>query len=175
MPSDDVISAFCLILVWRSKRPVTASGCHALIQHAHMFTLNICKHMRFLRMGSGKHVKWSSFTVVRLGHPLHWLAVASCDSNAAKRLRKHFAQRAQLPKSTNHQIWDMSNNDGLAMATTQSSSNRQPYQDKQNRQCVCMGETWIENWLVLLQKCLVTVHSQNTPGELSNVHSGITI
>lgn len=120
VPGNDVTTSSCLIVVWWSKSyhrqwlSCTNSPC------TH-------QHMRFLCSGSGKHVKRNSFIVVRLGHPLHWLVVASCGSNAAKRLRKHFAQLAQLPKSTNHQIWDMSNKNWFSMATTQNISNEQPY------------------------------------------------
>lgn len=50
--------------------------------------------------GCGKRSSRKSLIVVRLGHPLRCLVVASCGSNAAKGLRKHFARSAGLPKST---------------------------------------------------------------------------
>lgn len=81
--------------------------------------------------GCGQHSNRKPLIVVRLGHPLRSLVVASCGSNAAKGLRKHFARSAGLPKSTcvgNLRFLraaDMSNLDGCVTPSTQGSHTKQ--------------------------------------------------
>lgn len=81
--------------------------------------------------GCGKHSSRKPPIVVRLGHPLRCLVVASCGSNAAKGLRKHSAKNAGLPKSTYVEnlcfllAADMSNLDGRVTASMQGSHTKQ--------------------------------------------------
>lgn len=77
---------------------IDAGSPGAVNENLKMLTLGA--RMFPLCCGCGKRSNRKPLIVVRLGHPLRCLVVASCGSNAAKGLRKHFARGARLPKST---------------------------------------------------------------------------
>lgn len=121
----------------------------------------------FLCSGSGKHGRRNFFIVVRLGHPLRFLVGASCGSSAAKKTAETFlpsilsCQYQQIIKCVQPLvILVMSNKDGFAMATTQSTSHERSF----------MRNVFYWN------KSLLAVPSLSKPvEELFNVHSGTTM
>lgn len=72
--------------------------CRSIAVNENLRMLTLHARMFPLCCGCGKHSHRKPLIVVRLGHPLRCLVVASCGSNAAKGLRKHSAKERSAAK-----------------------------------------------------------------------------